>query len=456
MDLVCSRAQLVGGVRAPASKSIAQRLLILSALADTPTFLALEEGSADIAATVRCLRALGARVQTVERRDASGLVTRGLRVTPLPHDPSGRPVALSDVELDCGESGATLRFLLPVVCALGTSARLTGEGRLPDRPLGPLVEELMRHGATIRKRSARELPLLAEGPLSGGRFDLAGDVSSQFISGILLASPLLAGGVDLHVADPFESKPYVRLTMEALGAFGVTAAMERTDASGEGAGELSGSHLEHGTRFSVEAGQRLVTPGDVAVEGDWSQAAFWLAAGALGADVTVSGLNPRSLQGDRAIQAALALMGVRVSREGAACRASSKGLRAATLDLADTPDLICPLAITAALAEGTSRFTGTKRLRLKESDRLESVSEAVRAIGGRARVEGDELEIEGVAKLEGGVVRCAGDHRIAMMAAIGALRAARPVAILGAECVSKSYPTFFEAYRALGGVVEEV
>ncbi len=455
MDVTIRATSLAGTVRAPASKSIAQRLLILSALANAPTFLALEHASADIEATIRCLRALGARVQPVDRRDPSGLSTRGLRVTPLPHDPSGRPVALSDVSLDCGESGATLRFLVPVVCALSSHARFEGEGRLPERPLAPLTDELLRHGATIERKSARELPLVVEGPLTGGRYDIDGGVSSQFISGLLLASPLLPEGLDLHVHDPFESKPYVRLTAEALERFGVHVLSDRLDGGHGDAQAIAGAHFEHATRFIVEAHQRLISPGDLDVEGDWSQAAFWLAAGAIGAEVRVSNLNLTSVQGDRAILAALALMGVRVSREGGVCEAQGKGLRGAAFDLSDMPDLVCPLAAVAALAEGKTRFFGTRRLRLKESDRLESVRAALASLGGKATLLGDELEIEGVPELSGGTVDAAKDHRIAMMAAICALRAKEPVTILGAECVSKSYPTFFEVLRTLGAGVEE-
>ncbi len=455
MDVTIRPISISGTVRAPASKSIAQRLLILSAIANTPTFLAIEHASDDIAATVRCLRALGARIQPMERRDSSGTSTRGLRVTPLPHDPSGRPVALSDVALNCNESGATLRFLIPVVCALPARARFSGEGRLPERPLAPLTDELLRHGATIEHKSAKELPLVAEGPVRGGRYSIDGSVSSQYISGLLLASPLLDEGLDLHVLDPFESKPYVRLTAEALERFGVHVLSDRLDGEHGDSQAIRGAHFEHATRFIVEGRQRLVSPGDIEIEGDWSQAAFWLAAGAIGEDVRVSNLNLSSVQGDRAILGALALMGVRVSREGGICQATGKGLRGAAFDLSDMPDLVCPLAAVAALAEGKTRFFGTRRLRLKESDRLESVRNALTALGGKATLLGDELEIEGVCELSGGVVDAAKDHRIAMMAAVCALRAKGPVTILGAECVSKSYPTFFEELRALGGSVEE-
>ncbi len=455
MDVTVKASSLSGTVRAPASKSIAQRLLILSAFANVPTFLALEHASADIDATVRCLRTLGARIQPVERRDSTGLSARGLRITPLPRDPSGRPVALSDVNLDCGESGATLRFLIPVVCALPARARFSGEGRLPTRPLAPLTDELLRHGAIIERKSAKELPLVAEGPLAGGRYTIDGNVSSQFVSGILLASPLLPEGLDLHVQDPFESKPYVRLTAEALERFGVHVLSDRLDGEHGDSQSIGGAHFEHATRFIVGPHQHITSPGDIDVEGDWSQAAFWLAAGAIGADVRVSNLNLSSVQGDRAILAALALMGVRVSREGGICQALGKGLRGAAFDLSDMPDLVCPLAAVAALAEGRTRFFGTRRLRLKESDRLESVRATICALGGKATLLGDELEIEGVDELSGGVVDAAKDHRIAMMAAICALRSSGRVTILGAECVNKSYPTFFKVLRALGGSVEE-
>lgn len=442
MDLRIEPANLSGSVVAPASKSIAQRLLILASVAEKPTFIEMDADlSDDVEATARCLSALGVRITALNITPSSpeGPVF-GLRVSPLPRDPSGRPVALTDVELDCGESGATLRFLLPFVAALGTTARFTGRGRLPERPLSPLAEEMERHGAKLTPEGERALPLRLEGQLRGGTFNLAGDVSSQFISGLLLAGPLLGEGATVAVNDPFESKPYVKLTCQALEAFGVTVASERGITR---------------TEFSVEP-QRIASPEAVRVEGDWSQAAFWLSAGALGADVCVEGLNLRSAQGDRACMGALALMGVRVGREGGRVQAASKGLRAATLDLRDMPDLICPLAPVAALAAGTSRFTGVRRLRLKESDRLRSVAAALCALGGKAEVVGDELVLEGVGEFSGGTVDAAGDHRVAMMAAVCSLASSGPVTIVGAECVDKSYPMFFDVFEGLGGRVQEV
>ena len=458
MDATIIPAHLEGSVRAPASKSIAQRLLILAALADAPTFIAIEGESADIAATVRCLAALGARIVLAERREGDGASSpaeRGLLVEPLPRDPSGRPVTLSPVTLDCGESGATLRFLLPVVGALGAEATFTGDGRLPRRPLSPLDRELASHGMRLSRDGGDELPLTVFGALEGGRFELPGDVSSQFVSGLLLAAPLLDDDVEVRVLDPFESRPYVGLTCSALASFGVYAESARPDAPGGDEGPLEGPRAAPATSYRVFGGASLRSPGAVSVEGDWSQAAFWLAADALGASVTVRGLDLRSAQGDRAVLAALALLGVRVVRETGACRAFAERPRAASFDVADTPDLVPPLAAVCAVADGVSRIRGAGRLRLKESDRLESIRRALEAFGARAAVEGDDLVIEGVPELHGCAIDAAGDHRIAMMAAVCALRAHGSVIIEGADCVEKSYPTFFEDYRALGGTVRE-
>ena len=430
MDIVCHPTPLSGALPAISSKSIAHRLLILAAVSSCTTDVHCSTTSADIEATAGCLRALGVRVTRTQV---------GYRVVPVP-EATRRPARPARV--DCGESGSTLRFLVPVICALGGPVEVVGHGRLADRPLEPLLSELRAHGATISEEGS--FPLKVSGPISPGRFRLPGDVSSQFVSGLLLAAPLLGGPVEVAVTEPVESLPYVNLTTSALATFGVDVSVRHEEEGGEGL-----------TVFSLApAGSRPASPGLCEVEGDWSNAAFWLAAGALSdGGVAVTGLDLSSTQGDRSILAALSCFGARVARRGGAARVTKDRPRATTLDVSDFPDLVPPLAAVAALCPGTTRLTHAGRLRLKESDRLETVSAALRSLGADARAEGDDLVIVGRESLLGGEVDSANDHRIAMMAAVAATRATGDVTIRGAECVSKSYPAFFEDYGLLGGSV---
>lgn len=432
MNVTVEPGQLTGEVSAPSSKSEAHRLLICAALAPGTTDIDCTTTSEDIDATVGCLEALGARITRTQR---------GFRVVPVPGTSAtdNVPEPVRGALLDCGESGSTLRFLLPVVAALGCDARLTGHGRLPQRPLSPLYEELVAHGAELSPQG--QMPLNVGGRLRPGRFSLPGNVSSQYVSGLLLAAPLMGSPVEVLVSEPVESLPYIDITVAALRRFGVSVSEDHVEGPHGGA-----------RSYVVGGGAHLSTPGTVSVGGDWSGAAFWLAAGALSEDgVAVRGLDVTSTQGDRQVLAALALLGARVLRgpDGAACTCDN--LVGREIDVSSCPDLVPPLAAVAALAQGTTRITGAARLRLKESDRLETVSAAINALGGQASIVNDNLVIDGVVRLAGGTVDAAGDHRIAMMAAVLAARSDAPVTILGAECVAKSYPGFFEDLARLGG-----
>ena len=428
MDMRIYPSELTGSIKAVASKSEAHRLLICAAFADGVTDIDCNTTSADIDATASCLRALGAQVTRTKL---------GFRVSPAR---TARQGAL----LDCGESGSTLRFLLPVVAALGCDARLTGHGRLPERPLSPLYEELAAHGCKLGEKGV--MPLGVGGKLRSGRFEIAGNVSSQYVSGLLMAAPLMDEDTEVFVTEPIESLPYVDITCQALSRFGVKVSREKHEEEG---------HC--GLLFKVSGASSYTTPGTVAVGGDWSNAAFWLAAGAFSeTGIEVTGLDVASTQGDRAVLAAIALLGGGVvrGREGAATRCD--GLRGCTLDVKSCPDLVPPLAAVAALAKGTTKITGAARLRIKESDRLKTVSAAINALGGHVEETQDGLVIDGADVLSGGVVDATNDHRIAMMSAILATRAKGASTIRGAECVAKSYPAFFEDLRALGGRCEEV
>ena len=430
MDITIFPAPLAGAVQAPSSKSVAHRALILAALADAPTTIGCTSTSQDIDATAGCLNALGAQISYEE-----GV---GFLVVPLPRAQDGTPQPTCNATLWCGESGSTLRFMMPLVAALGGGALLQGAPRLLERPLSPLDAQLQAHGVTCQLTSEG---VKVSGRLSGGAFRLPGNVSSQFVSGLLLATSALKESVAIQVEEPVASVPYIDLTCDGLATFGSDVI-------------LTTSLEQEGVLYTLYQADPFVPHLDdphYQVEGDWSGAAFWLAAGALGSEVEVSGLSLTSDQGDRAVLGALALLGSRITRNSTSVKAQADAPQGHRLSMEQIPDLVPPIAAVAALCPGTTRLCGLSRLRIKESDRIETVRAGLTALGASVKVEGDDLVICGVDELSGGLVDAANDHRIAMMAAIAATRATGPVTIRGAQCVAKSYPAFFESYKSLGG-----
>lgn len=420
MEKTIRPGTLSGEIRAISSKSHAHRLLICAALADRPTRVRCTNTNADVDATVSCLRTLGAQIEREGEFFAvspivAGTVNRG-RV------------------LDCGESGSTLRFMLPVVLALDADARLLGRGRLPSRPLSPLYETLLAHGAELDPPGTN--PLGCRGTIRPGEYVLDGGVSSQFVSGLLFALPLLSGKSRLTVVGRAESRPYIAMTTEALRRFGVEAT--ETD---ENVFSISPSVFR--------------SPGEIHTEGDWSNAAFWLAAGAFSEKgVSVALLSPESLQGDRRIAELLAAFGAEVHMDERRVSVKRAGkLRGITVDVADIPDLAPILSVVAAGATGQTILSGCGRLRLKESDRIESIVRMLRALGGDVSVAGDAIVVNGTGRLTGGTVDSASDHRIAMAASIAAGICDDDVSVAGAEAVAKSYPGFYDDFQKLNGKI---
>ncbi|MDR2922321.1 MAG: 3-phosphoshikimate 1-carboxyvinyltransferase [Treponema sp.] len=421
-DVKIFPAVLNGVVRAIPSKSQAHRALICAALADKQTIIECEGGSDDIAATADCLSALGAKIE----REAGVYV-----VHPLKREADGDAVTLP-----CGESGSTFRFMLPIAGALGRKASFDLKGRLPQRPLSPLYEELVRHGAELSPQGS--VPFYCEGHLAPGRYSLDAGVSSQFISGLLFALPLLDGDSELQLTGQAESFPYIELTLAMLEIFGIKTEFKNNI-------------------FSIPGGQTFRSPGKARVEGDWSNAAFWMSAGAVGkGSITCAGLNLQSRQGDRAILDVLAKFGARIKTEDSAVTVSGGKLRGIEIDARDIPDLVPVLAVVAAVAKGTTVIRNAARLRTKESDRLAAVSAVLRALGADVNETEDGLVIRGGAALTGACVSSCGDHRIAMSAAIAAAVCGQPVVIQGAQAVNKSYPGFFDDLRSLGGGVQDL
>ena len=404
-----------GRVHIPASKSQAHRLLICAALGEETCEIVCDGVSADIAATAKCLNALGAKVERTET---------GFLVSPIQKVPEGC------CELLCGESGSTLRFLLPVVGALGAQAAFRREGRLPQRPLAPLDGVLTAHGMTLSEDGDL---LLCSGQLQTGNYEIAGNVSSQYISGLLMALPRLTGESTLTVTGPLESAAYIAMTEDALRLSGV-------------------DFSKNGASYAIPGGQRFRLPLRTVVEGDWSNAAFFLCMGALSKEgVTVEGLNLQSSQGDRGVLDVLRRFGAEVGEEGDTVTVRRGTLRGVTIDASPIPDLIPVLSVVASVAAGETRVKNAYRLRLKESDRLQSTANLLRALGGRVEEKEDGLIITGVPALHGGNIETQNDHRLAMSAATAACAAAGEITVDNDGCVAKSYPRFWEDFASLKG-----
>jgi len=400
MKLTVNAANIHGSVNAIASKSMAHRLLICASLSADASTVRCENLSDDINATAACLKKMGNHLTYAGGRFYINRGERPARCT-----------------VDCSESGSTLRFLLPVLGALGINARIEMKGRLPQRPLSPLYGELCTHGCSLSPEGSN--PLIISGKLRGGIYNLRADISSQFISGLLFALPLCREDSRIVLTGKRESAAYIEMTLSALRAFGIVI-------------------KESADGFEIAGNQKYRSPGELSVEGDWSNAAFWLSAAAMGAPVSVAGLSEDSLQGDRNITAALE-----------AIRGDGK---TAMIDASGIPDLVPILAVVAAATEKTTVIYNASRLRLKESDRIESTLALLRAIGATAVACEDGLRIKGdpVKLKSGGTVDSCNDHRIAMAAAIASYKAGN-ITILGADAVRKSYPSFWEDFRRLGG-----
>lgn len=437
MDLQIIPKKLSGTVTPPPSKSIAHRLLIAAALADGVSTVRGIAMSQDVEATLRCLTALGGRW----KETTPGV----LEITGT----GGRRAGEDLPRLDCGESGSTLRFFIPIALAVAGGGVFTGHGRLMERPQGPYFDLFREKGISYEQKDG---VLTVRGHLEPGEYKLAGNVSSQFFTGLLFALPLLGGPSVIRSTTEVESRDYIAITRQVLE----TAGVETTCKDNFRTLEITG-----GTYHPI----------DETVEADWSQAAFWYTAQGLGNPLTIQGMNPKSIQGDR-VMASFAEMlrgeplsgGVTVPILGPASAAPAKPFQpplrpgwttpcvgSVSLPLTYCPDLAPPLAAWGALLNGTLYLKDAGRLRIKESDRLATITAALRALGADVTEEPDRLIINGKPALPGGTVDCANDHRIAMMAAIAATGCTGPVTLLGAECVKKSYPDFWDVYQSLGG-----
>lgn len=402
MDISIKPSVLSGRLSIPASKSCAHRSIICAALADGESKLSGVTMSKDIEATIGAMTALGAEFIV----NGSDITVKGM----------GSRTAGSSV-IDCNESGSTLRFIIPIAAALGTSTEFRGRGRLPQRPIDIYIRELGRNGVSFDYNNT--MPFTVSGGLKSGTFSIEGDVSSQFITGLLFALPLLEGDSEIILTSRLESRPYVDITIDTLRRFGVSVEESEKD-------------------FRIKGGQKYA-PHDEKIEGDYSQAAFFYVANALGSQVELDNLNCNSVQGDKKILEII----------GKTCYNGTIG--SFNADCSDIPDLVPILAVLAAFGSGESVIYNAKRLKIKESDRLETTAAMLNGLGGDVTVTDDGLIIRPTGAMHGGTIDSFGDHRIVMAAAIAAARIDGEVVIKGAEAAEKSYPAFFDDYTMLGG-----
>lgn len=408
-----------GSVRVIPSKSVAHRYLISAALSENGSRIICPATSKDIEATVRCLNSLGADI-----REKDGVYD----VTPV------KKKKKKKAELFCGESGSTLRFLVPVASALGGDVTFSGEGRLPARPMGELLTAMTENGALVEYGGT--LPLTTRGGMKSGIYKIPGNVSSQFITGLVFALPVLSGDSIIEITGKIESLPYINITLQAVRKFGICAELKEN-------------------KILIRGNRKYKAPEVLEVEGDWSNAAFWLCLGALSENgVTVRGLSPESLQGDRAIVDILRSFGAEVSENGDSVTVKRRELRGIRLDASEIPDLVPVAAVVAAVSSGETVIYNAERLRIKESDRIESTVAMLKSLGAEAEATEDGIKIIGKPKLSGGRVDSFNDHRIAMSAAVSAAVCEESVTVLGAEAVNKSYGDFFERLEALGAITE--
>ncbi len=418
MDITLSPTVYHGSVTVPPSKSAAHRAILAAAMAHGRSVIGNVDLSSDILATVGACRSLGCTIEVAQSGRYHTLTVDG-------------GLSLADgAMIDCAESGSTLRFFIPVACTLEGVKTFTGRGRLPYRPVDAYLSIFDEQNIGYTHPADANLPLTVSGSLRGGTYGIDGRVSSQYITGLLFALPVLKADSSVSVRGGFESRGYVDLTVDMLRRFGAKISVSGDD-------------------FTVKGGQRYA-PQSITVEGDYSQAAFFIVAGALKGDVRIEGLDALSLQPDSAIVPIMRRMGADLSAEGGALIAKQSSLTGTQIDVSQCPDLVPPLAIAAAFAQGDTRITGAARLRIKECDRLHALTVNLTALGINTAETDNELIIQG-GTMTGGTVDTFGDHRIAMAFAVAAARASGDIVIPDAQCIDKSYPKFYDDLKALGG-----
>lgn len=414
-------SKLRGTIQIPPSKSLSHRAVIAASLSSGKSNIDNIMFSEDIVVTTEAMKKLGAKVENISRNK---LKIQG-----------NYPKGLEKEEIYCRESGSTLRFLIPISLLSRTRAIFTGEGKLVSRPLDPYYKIFQDQKIGYRTNNG-ELPLEVNGQLRSGKFEIEGNISSQFITGLLFSLPLLEGQSNIKIIGSLESRGYVDLTIDVLDKFGIR--IKNRDYR----------------EFIIPGGQKYKSK-DYRVEGDFSQAAFWLVGGILGGEVKSGDLNQDSLQGDKAIVPLIKEMGGDLSIEDSLFITKESKTQGITVDISEFPDIVPVLTVLAALSQGETRIVNGGRLRIKESDRLKAISTELNKLGGDVQEVGDSLVIQGRKSLKGGEVHSWGDHRIAMALAIASIKCTEEVVIKNSEVVNKSYPHFWEDFKKLGGKIHE-
>jgi 3-phosphoshikimate 1-carboxyvinyltransferase len=442
-DLILYPSLLKGEVAIPPSKSMCHRGIICAGLAKGLSDVNNISLSEDITATLNAVKSLGADIKVDTTKDS--LINKqvnhvlGDEMFEGVHSAKingGEFAKDSTITIDCNESGSTLRFLVPIVSALGIRSEFLGSGRLGDRPLKDYYDIFDRQRLKYHNNQGK-LPLIIEGQLVSGDYEVSGNVSSQFISGLLMALPLLDGASKIIIGSKLESKPYVDMTLQVLNRFSI---------------EIENNNYKE---FLIK-GNQIYKPYNYSVEGDFSQAAFWIVAGLLGNHINCIGLNTNTVQGDKVILDI-------IKKFGGDYEANSEmnvttkpcATRGTVIDGAECPDLIPIVAVLAALSKGKTQIINSGRLRFKESDRLRAIASELNKIGANIVEKQDGLEIQGVEVFNGGIVDSWNDHRIAMAMAIASTRCKESLILMGSECVKKSYPNFWEHFKLLGGKTNE-
>ena len=418
MNITIEPRKLKGQVKVISSKSLSHRYVIASGLAHGESQIGNVLDSDDLNHTKKALSCFG-----VQFKDQMIY---------------GSKLNYQGEMIDCGESGSTLRFMIPIAMLQDKEVVFTGRGKLPERPLDVYKDLFKDSDVTFKHLGNKQLPLVVKGPLRGGVYHLRGDVSSQFITGLLFALPLIKEDSMIILDTPLASKDYVELTLDVMKAFGVDV-----------------KKIKNG--FEIK-GNQTYHPLNTTVEGDFSQAAFFIVAGLIGDEITLSGLNPSSKQGDRKMIDIARQMGGKIlyDEKEKVYHVSPSLTKGITIDLHDIPDLGPILMVLAALSSGVTQFKGVSRLRIKESDRLDAMYQALLKLGVTMTIKDDEAWIEGVRSFKGNItLDGASDHRIIMALAIASIRAEGKITITTAESISKSYPTFFEIFNRLGGYARE-
>ena len=399
-------------IKAPPSKSMAHRAILAAMLSQEPCVVDNVCLSADVKATLSAAKSLGKNWTF-----SDGKVT------------FGKKEQVDFANINANESGSTLRFLIPICGAMGVKTTFTGQGKLPQRPYDILANVMTKNGVQFDKNFG--LPLTISGQLKSGVYHVAGDVSSQYITGLLYALPLLGGDSEIVLTTPLQSKGYVDMTLSVLNDFGIK--IEQTE---------NGYKIKGNQQYKAK---------DFVVEGDWSNGAFWLVAGALNNGITVTGLDANSLQGDKQILSVLKQMGAKITQKQNEISLEKSTLKGVEIDVSQIPDLAPILSVALACANGKGKITNASRLKIKESDRLQAINDNLQAVGIKTLLGNDWVEIEGCPDIAGGNAKGFNDHRIVMSMAVLSTQTQNGITTNDAQAINKSYPDFFDIFTAHGG-----